>query len=78
MARPFFQHHQHLDLFSDEAVIRIITEQLPAWKAACGNSTADTVLLQQRAFGNSKSELLLLALAVRYAGIVRKNITIIA
>jgi hypothetical protein len=78
MSGSSFKNYQNLNSFLDEAVIRVIIEHLPAWKAACDNSAADTVILQQRAFGNSKDELVLLALAIRYAGIAHKNVTIIA
>jgi hypothetical protein len=62
----------------NETVIRIITQQLPGWKAASDNPDAETVILDQRAFGNSHEELFLLSLAIRYAGIAKKNVTIAA
>jgi hypothetical protein len=57
-------------------ILRIVDEQLPHWRAACDHAGADTVYLNQRAFGLSDKELLLLAVAIKYAGIAKKNVTI--
>jgi hypothetical protein len=71
------------DLASDEAnalsdfeITTLVTEQLPHWKAACNHAGADTVLLNQMAFGRSEDELRLLGAAIKYAGIARKNVMI--
>ena len=61
---------------NDEVVV-IISEELPHWKLACDNSGADTVLLEQRAFGKSLNEIFLMHFAIRYAGIVGKTVIII-
>ena len=61
---------------TDAEIVRIVTESMPHWRAACDNPGADTVILQQGAFKNSPDELLLMGIAIKYAGIVKKNVTI--
>jgi hypothetical protein len=61
---------------SESEIRRIVDQQLPHWRAACDHVGADTVYLNQRAFGLSDKELLLLAVAIKYAGIAKKNVTI--
>jgi hypothetical protein len=61
---------------SHSEIVRIVDHQLPHWRAACDHAGADTVYLNQRAFGLSDKELLLLAVAIKYAGIAKKNVTI--
>lgn len=61
-----------------EDIVRIVEDHLPTFKAVCANPDADTVILQQGAFGNSDQELLLLACAVKYAGLKGKHLTIVA
>ena len=63
--------------YSDNEVTEIIREKLPRWQAACSQIGADTVILQQMAFGTTQEELFLMALAIRYAGIVGKIVTVI-
>jgi len=63
--------------FSPEEISRIIDERLPHWRAACDHAQADTVILNQRAFGASERELFLLGIAIKYAGSANKNVTII-
>jgi len=77
-AFSFSNSQQKSAAIPNETVIRIVTQQLPGWKAACDNPDAETVILDQRAFGNSQAELFLLSLAIRYAGIAKKNVTIAA
>ncbi len=57
---------------------RIVRDQLPHWRAACDRTDADIVVLNQRAFGTSEKELFLLAVAIKYAGMANKNVTISA
>jgi hypothetical protein len=57
-------------------IVKIVDQQLPHWRAACDHAGADTVFLNQRAFGHSDDELFLLAVAIKYAGIAKKNVTI--
>lgn len=64
--------------FTDTQVIEIIQRRLPHWQAACDHAGADAVILQQRAFGNTHEEILLMGLAIRYAGIVGKDVMIAA
>lgn len=78
MSASHLTNQENLPALTDEAVIRIISQELPRWKAACDNPAAEIVILNQRAFGNSDHELFLLSIAVRYAGIAKKHVTITA
>jgi phage gpG-like protein len=60
----------------DDEITSLVAEQLPHWKAACDHVGADSVFLNQRAFGRSEDELRLLGAAIKYAGIAKKNVTI--
>ena len=51
-------------------------EKLPRWKAVCDSPGANTVILDQLAFGKSENEMFLLGLAIKYAGIAGKDIMI--
>jgi hypothetical protein len=62
----------------DAEIERIISESLPHWRAACDNPAADMVILPRSAFKNSPEELLLMGLAIKYAGLASKNVTISA
>lgn len=61
---------------SDEEVVRIVSHRIPHWKAACDHAEADTVIFDQRAFGHSLDETLLMACAIRYARIANKMVMI--
>ena len=54
---------------------KTVSQQLPRWKAA-HNAEAETVILDQRAFGHSLDETFLLACAIRYARIAKKIVMI--
>ena len=54
----------------------MVNEQLPHRRAACDHAEGDTVILNQRAFGHSPGELFLLSVAIKYAEIAKKNVTI--
>lgn len=62
---------------SDEEVRAIVEEQMPQWKAACENAGAEAILLTQDAFGHSFEETMLLAIAIRYADMTGKTVTVI-
>lgn len=62
---------------SDEEVRAIVKEQIPQWKAACENAGAEAILLAQDAFGHSFEETMLLAIAIRYADMTGKTVTVI-
>jgi hypothetical protein len=62
--------------FSDDDLRRIVAKQLPAWKRACTASDANAIVLHESAFGRSHSELLLLACAIKYAALNKKNVHI--
>ena len=76
MTKSIAGKHKSADEISDADIIRIVTDRLPHWKVACDNGKADMVILQQRAFGRSDDELLLLALAIKYAGIAKRDVMI--
>jgi hypothetical protein len=61
---------------SDEAVTKLVAEELPRWKAACDHPEGQVVILNQQAFGKSASDMLLLGLAIKYAGIAGKDVTV--
>lgn len=61
---------------SSAEILRIVNEELPHWKAACGRADADVVILNQRAFGRSPHELFLLSIAIKYAEIIKKDVMI--
>jgi hypothetical protein len=63
---------------TDAQVIEIVQRRLPQWRAACDHAEADSVILQHHAFGKTHEEILLMGLAIRYAGIVRKDVMIAA
>jgi hypothetical protein len=65
-------------VLSDDAVVEIVERDLPRWKEACNNPEAAAVILTQNAFGNSEAEMFLLAVAVKYAGILKKDVTVTA
>jgi hypothetical protein len=65
-----------LSEITDEEVVSIIGERLPRWKVACDKPGADIVIIQQEAFGRSRTEILLLHCAIRYAGIAGKTVMI--
>jgi hypothetical protein len=45
------------DVLTDEALARIVDENLPKWKIACLHADASCVILSQRAFTNSENDL---------------------
>ena len=61
---------------TDDEVIAIVAAELPHWKLACEHADADTVILAQQAFGRSLSEIFLMHVAIRYAGIIGKTVMI--
>jgi hypothetical protein len=63
---------------SSAEIQRIVNEKMPRWKVACNRADADIVILNQSAFGSSRHELFLLSVAIKYAGIVKKNVMIAA
>jgi len=65
----------HLEI-TDEEVVSVVGERLPQWKVACEKPGADIVIIQQEAFGRSRSEVFLLHCAIRYAGITGKTVMI--
>jgi len=59
--------------FSEEGLRRIVAKQLPAWKRACAASDAHIIVLHESAFGRSRSELLLLAYAIKVRGLEQQT-----
>jgi hypothetical protein len=74
---PVFYYVEHPQFLSDYEVRAVILENLPRWKAACDDVAADTVILQQHAFGSSSAELFLMSVAIKYAGLVKKHVTVV-
>jgi hypothetical protein len=64
------------DALTDEAITRIVDQNLPKWKRACFYTDTSCVVLQQSAFNTTDSDLFLLAVAIKYAGIMKKDVTI--
>ena len=64
------------DMLSDKAITEIVNENLPKWKRACLNTDASCILLSQSAFDRTDNDLFLLAVAIKYAGIMKKDVTI--
>lgn len=63
--------------FSEDDIGRVVEQELPDWKNACQTQDAETVILTQKAFGQSAKELLLLGAAIKYAGKAHKNVTVV-
>lgn len=61
---------------TDETIESIVANELPAWKKSCDNADADNVIFDQSAFSNSTEELLLMAIAIKYAKLKGKTIMI--
>jgi len=64
------------DALTDEAIAKIVDENLPKWKRACQYTDTSCVILQQSAFNTTDNDLFLLAVAIKYAGIMKKDVTI--
>ena len=69
---------QQQNLLSDDSIVEIVEKDLPKWKEACLNTDTPVVIFNQGAFSTSDADLFLLAVAIKYAGIVKKNVTIAA
>jgi hypothetical protein len=63
-------------ILSDDAVTKRVAEELPRWKKACDHPEGQDVILNQRAFSKSASEMLLLGLAIKHAGIAGKDVAV--
>jgi hypothetical protein len=61
---------------TNDEVAELVRQQMPRFQVACDHADADTVIFSQMAFGSSEEELFLMGVAVRYAGIVGKTVTI--
>jgi hypothetical protein len=61
---------------SRSEIERIVAEELPHWRDACRHAAVENLILNQRAFGDSNHELFLLAVAIKYAGLAKKTVTI--
>lgn len=68
--------HDDVPVATQDDITRLVSTYLPQFKKLCDQGDADLVLLNQRSFGNSESALLLLAMAIKYAGIAGKTVTI--
>jgi len=63
-------------VLSDKAITEIVDENLPKWRRACLNTDASCVILTQSAFSKTDSDLFLLAVAIKFAGIAKKDVMI--
>jgi len=61
---------------SDQEIIDLVSKRIPRWKVACDNSEAEMVVLQQSAFRSTPEDLFLMSVAIKYAGIAKKSVTI--
>jgi hypothetical protein len=52
------------DALTNEAIARIVDENLPKWKKACLDTDASCVILSQRSFSTTDNDLFLLAVAM--------------
>ncbi len=64
-------------LATDDEIMRIAENHMPQWAKACGHEDQALVILNQRDFSKSGNDMLLLAIAIKYAGIARKNVSVI-
>jgi hypothetical protein len=64
------------DALTDKTITKIVDENLPKWKRACLNADASCVIFTQSAFNKTDNDLFLLAVAIKYAGIMKKDVTI--
>ncbi len=64
--------------FTDAEIETFVSEELPKWKKECDANENGNLSFHQSAFGNSIKELLLLAIAIKYAKRSGKGITVIS
>ena len=64
--------------FTDEEIVSIMQKEMPEWITACSHADTDHVIFDQLAFGNSTEELLLMAIAIKYAKLQGKAVMISA
>lgn len=65
-------------IFTDAEVEKIVSHELPKWKEACDAGGEGKLAFSRSVFGDSIKELLLLALAIKYARRSGKAVTIVA
>lgn len=61
---------------SDADIDHIIEDELPEWKKLCSGTTAVTILLHHSAFDQSVDDLLLMAVAIKYACLAGKEVRV--
>jgi hypothetical protein len=64
--------------YSRKEIVETVEMHLPKWKQACLDETSSFVTLSQSAFSNTVWDMHLLAVAIKYAKIVKKNVTVVA
>ena len=64
-------------VFTNEEIESFVEQDLPKWKEECDAPSKGTLFISQADFGGSVKELLLLALAIKYARKSRKEVTIV-
>ena len=65
-------------IFTDAEVEKIVSQELPKWKEECDAGGESKLAFSQSVFGDSIKELLLIALAIKYAKRSGKEITIVS
>ena len=66
------------DTLTEEAISTIVKNKLPAWKKACDAEDVEFVTFNQFQFGTTTDELLLMAIAIKYANLKGKEVKITA
>lgn len=74
-ALPTFQSKKRL---SDEDIVFLVEQNIPRWKAACDHADTDMVIFHQMAFSTTPDDLFLVGIAIKYAGIAKKKVTVIS
>ena len=64
-------------VFTNEEIESFVEQDLPKWKEKCDAPGKDTLFISQADFGGSVKELLLLALAIKYARKSGKEVNIV-
>jgi len=61
---------------TDDEVVTIITNEFPYWKLICDRPGAEPAIIEHRDIEGSPLGMYCLHVAIRYAGIVGKNVLI--
>jgi len=64
-------------VFSEDAIVQIIEQRLPELKKDCDVQGAEKIIIDHLALGNTEEELFLLAIAIKYAGLIAGKTVIV-